>query len=186
MFLPLSGWFVKPQRKRRELSSGTLRSDTSLTRLSGNFSIAKAQRAVRVSSRSRPLVYPAFGDIAQVSAAGRPRFERACAASREAGSPARRVRKNSVSCRTGDSTSPISESLSHSIQNKWDVLLIVVVVCAALCYGVAPQLTSSFVAESISSTSPFSTFATCSICWSASCQRFCSIASRTPGMVLAS
>lgn len=32
----------------------------------GNFSIAKAQRAVRVSSRSRPSVYPASIDSAQL------------------------------------------------------------------------------------------------------------------------
>jgi hypothetical protein len=37
-----------------------------VVRLSGNFSIAKAQRAVRVSSRSRSSVYAAFVDIAQL------------------------------------------------------------------------------------------------------------------------
>jgi hypothetical protein len=37
-----------------------------VVRLSENFSIAKAQRAVRVSSRLRYSVYAAFADIAQV------------------------------------------------------------------------------------------------------------------------
>jgi hypothetical protein len=37
-----------------------------VTRLSENFSIAKAQRAVRVSSRSRSLLYAAFIDVAYV------------------------------------------------------------------------------------------------------------------------